>query len=163
MLECSVSASGDNWDDTVEEIKLKFPKETRNAVQMMLNKQKCTSICKICQDRKHKSTVFKDNETQTSPCRYQPEEGWRPADRNPCVKNLLCEKGEHLGRCTRHLRRSKVCYDPDSCNRCPCHEGLRWKDSNESTNVKDQFLRNSSLNGDLSNTTVLSARIGEKI
>ncbi|KAF5282900.1 hypothetical protein FQR65_LT14177 [Abscondita terminalis] len=78
------------WDDSksqseVSEIMAKFPRETKTAMMVLLNRSKNKPA--------QKKFDVKQIDTQTS-LRTSPTELYLP-----CVKNLLCTKGYHSGSC----------------------------------------------------------------
>ncbi|XP_071051760.1 uncharacterized protein [Onthophagus taurus] len=90
----------------------KFPKETRKAMSIIMNKQK--KNCRCC-----KTKQCFNVETQTSPvssknsvCYYKGL---------PCTKNLLCKRGYHNGRCEEEIVISRklesICSGDCCCKR----------------------------------------------
>lgn len=88
---------------------LSFPKETKNAVLMQLEK--------IRKQEKQQRNIEVQTSPKISTTRIYPAfKIPKNLKKIPCPKNLLCEKGLHNGRCGRKvLQRQKVSFREGKC------------------------------------------------
>lgn len=94
----SLKENSVTWDESKSQIEIaettaKFPRETKTAMMVLLNRSKT---------KPRNKDVVKQVETQTSTRTFATNSNL------PCVKNLLCTKGFHTGSCDQNVTLSQI-------------------------------------------------------